>query len=143
MVAGTPRQPAGDGAIPVGAVLFNVAATSLPAIVHILIDQMIYEGQIKPQDRDDILRTLLLEHKYGWGRWPQRGGTPSVQAGSGPSESRWSLARGGKAPPWFGFASQPSLGVPAIPPELGLSYGVLGGGCQVAPAHLMPPLLLL
>uniref|UniRef100_A0A8B9ZCJ2 Anion exchange protein n=1 Tax=Buteo japonicus TaxID=224669 RepID=A0A8B9ZCJ2_9AVES len=99
-------------ALPKGAVLFNVAATSLPAIVHILIDQMIYEGQIKPQDRDDILRTLLLEHKYGWGRWPQRGGTPSVQAGSGPSESRWSLARGGKAPPWFGcaaFLEQPTL----------------------------------
>uniref|UniRef100_A0A8B9Z465 Anion exchange protein n=1 Tax=Buteo japonicus TaxID=224669 RepID=A0A8B9Z465_9AVES len=95
-------------ALPKGAVLFNVAATSLPAIVHILIDQMIYEGQIKPQDRDDILRTLLLEHKYGWGRWPQRGGTPSVQAGSGPSESRWSLARGGKAPPPSG-ATRPQL----------------------------------
>lgn len=67
MVAGTPCQPAGDGAIPVGAVLFNVAANSLAAIAHVLIDQMIYEGQIKPQDRDDILRTLLLEHKYGWG----------------------------------------------------------------------------
>ncbi|XP_009462893.1 PREDICTED: band 3 anion transport protein [Nipponia nippon] len=47
-----------------GAVLLDVAATSLPAIAHILIDEMIYEGQIKPQDRDDILRTLLLQHKH-------------------------------------------------------------------------------
>ncbi|KAM6333831.1 band 3 anion transport protein isoform 2-T2 [Alca torda] len=47
-----------------GAVLLDVAATSLAAIAHILIDQMIYEGQIKPQDRDDILRTLLLQHKH-------------------------------------------------------------------------------
>ncbi|KAM6042992.1 LOW QUALITY PROTEIN: band 3 anion transport protein [Theristicus caerulescens] len=47
-----------------GAVLLDVAANSLPAIAHILIDQMIYEGQIKPQDRDDILRTLLLQHKH-------------------------------------------------------------------------------
>nr|XP_021139161.1 band 3 anion transport protein isoform X1 [Columba livia] len=47
-----------------GAVLFDVAATSLAAIAHVLIDQMIYEGQIKTQDREDILRTLLLQHKH-------------------------------------------------------------------------------
>ncbi|XP_051496262.1 band 3 anion transport protein isoform X2 [Apus apus] len=47
-----------------GAVLLDVEATSLAAIAHVLIDQMIYEGQIKPQDRDDILRTLLLQHKH-------------------------------------------------------------------------------
>ncbi|XP_068022513.1 band 3 anion transport protein isoform X3 [Melanerpes formicivorus] len=47
-----------------GAVLLDVAATSLAAVAHALIDQMIYEGQIKPQDRDDILRTLLLQHKH-------------------------------------------------------------------------------
>ncbi|GAB0198945.1 band 3 anion transport protein [Grus japonensis] len=47
-----------------GAVLLDVAATSLAAIAHVLIDQMIYEGQIKPQDREDILRTLLLQHKH-------------------------------------------------------------------------------
>ncbi|XP_064329575.1 band 3 anion transport protein [Phalacrocorax carbo] len=47
-----------------GAVLFDVAATSLAAIAHILIDQMIYEGQIKPQDQEAILRTLLLQHKH-------------------------------------------------------------------------------
>ena len=41
-----------------------MAANSLAAIAHILIDQMIYEGQIKPQDHEDILRTLLLQHKY-------------------------------------------------------------------------------
>ncbi|XP_050767636.1 LOW QUALITY PROTEIN: band 3 anion transport protein [Gymnogyps californianus] len=47
-----------------GAVLLDVAANSLAAIAHILIDQMIYEGQIKPQDHEDILRTLLLQHKH-------------------------------------------------------------------------------
>ncbi|XP_025914984.1 band 3 anion transport protein isoform X1 [Apteryx rowi] len=47
-----------------GAVLLDVAATSLPGIAHVLIDQMIYEGQIKPQDREAILRTLLLQHKH-------------------------------------------------------------------------------
>ncbi|PKU30435.1 band 3 anion transport protein isoform x2 [Limosa lapponica baueri] len=59
-----------------GAVLLDVEANSLAAIAHVLIDQMIYEGQIKPQDRDDILRTLLLQHKYGGGQQPRGGGTP-------------------------------------------------------------------
>ncbi|XP_030364552.1 band 3 anion transport protein isoform X3 [Strigops habroptila] len=47
-----------------GAVLLDVAANSLAAIARVLIDQMIYEGQIKPQDGHDILRTLLLQHKH-------------------------------------------------------------------------------
>ncbi|XP_009076260.1 PREDICTED: band 3 anion transport protein, partial [Acanthisitta chloris] len=47
-----------------GTVLLDVAAKSLPAIVHVLLDQMIYEGQIKPQDREDIMRTLLLRHSH-------------------------------------------------------------------------------
>ncbi|KAM4884258.1 band 3 anion transport protein isoform 3-T4 [Sylvia borin] len=47
-----------------GAVLLNLEANSLPAIVHILLDQLIYEGQIKPQDREDVMRTLLLRHSH-------------------------------------------------------------------------------
>uniref|UniRef100_U3JQN7 Anion exchange protein n=1 Tax=Ficedula albicollis TaxID=59894 RepID=U3JQN7_FICAL len=47
-----------------GAILLGVEATSLPAIVHILLDQLIYEGQLKPQDRDDVMRTLLLRHGH-------------------------------------------------------------------------------
>ncbi|XP_057897589.1 band 3 anion transport protein [Melospiza georgiana] len=47
-----------------GAILLNMEANSLPAIVHILLDQLIYEGQMKPQDRDDVMRTLLLRHSH-------------------------------------------------------------------------------
>ncbi|KAM6107947.1 band 3 anion transport protein [Pterocles gutturalis] len=47
-----------------GTVVFDVAATSLAAVSHVLIDQMIYEGQLQPQDREDVLRTLLLQHKH-------------------------------------------------------------------------------
>ncbi|XP_069733378.1 band 3 anion transport protein isoform X2 [Phaenicophaeus curvirostris] len=47
-----------------GAVLLDVAAPSLAAIAHMVIDQLIYEGHIKPQDQEDILRTLLLQHKH-------------------------------------------------------------------------------
>ncbi|KAF4804474.1 Band 3 anion transport protein [Turdus rufiventris] len=47
-----------------GAILLGVEATSLPATVHILLDQLIYEGQLKPQDRDDVMRTLLLRHSH-------------------------------------------------------------------------------
>ncbi|XP_069642706.1 band 3 anion transport protein isoform X1 [Haliaeetus albicilla] len=82
-------------ALPKGAVLFNVAATSLPAIAHTLIDQMIYEGQIKPQDRDDILRTLLLEHKHP--SEAKQFGTPSPaqlqRSGTGQAETEQPLLR--------------------------------------------------
>ncbi|KAM6993761.1 band 3 anion transport protein isoform 2-T2 [Passerculus sandwichensis] len=47
-----------------GAILLNTEANSLPAVVHILLDQLIYEGQMKPQDRDDVMRTLLLRHSH-------------------------------------------------------------------------------
>lgn len=49
---------------PAGVVLLDVAATSLAAVAHVLLDQLIYEGQLKPQHRDDVLRALLLRHKY-------------------------------------------------------------------------------
>uniref|UniRef100_A0A672UR41 Anion exchange protein n=1 Tax=Strigops habroptila TaxID=2489341 RepID=A0A672UR41_STRHB len=54
-----------------GAVLLDVAANSLAAIARVLIDQMIYEGQIKPQDGHDILRTLLLQHNLSGAGRPQ------------------------------------------------------------------------
>ncbi|XP_019466682.1 band 3 anion transport protein-like, partial [Meleagris gallopavo] len=47
-----------------GIVLLDVAATSLAAMAHTLLEQLIYEGQLKPQHRDDVLRALLLQHKY-------------------------------------------------------------------------------
>ncbi|KAJ7427600.1 Band 3 anion transport protein [Willisornis vidua] len=47
-----------------GGILLDVAANSMPAIVHVLLDQMIYEGQLKPQDRDDVQRMLLLRHSH-------------------------------------------------------------------------------
>lgn len=125
MVVGTPHQLVSDGAIPTGAVLFDVAATSLAAIAHVLIDQMIYEGQIKTQDREDILRTLLLQHKYARCSRPQ--GDPIIWAGSSPSEHCWNLAWGGKAPPCFGFTSQLRLGVPTYPQGWDCLTGVWGG----------------
>ncbi|XP_072212552.1 band 3 anion transport protein isoform X2 [Excalfactoria chinensis] len=47
-----------------GVVLLDVAATSLAALAHTLLEQLIYEGQLKPQHREDVLRALLLQHKH-------------------------------------------------------------------------------
>ncbi|XP_062451446.1 LOW QUALITY PROTEIN: band 3 anion transport protein [Rhea pennata] len=47
-----------------GAVLLDVVETSLAGIAHMLVDQLIYEGQVKPQDQETLLRTLLLQHKH-------------------------------------------------------------------------------
>ncbi|KAM6238583.1 band 3 anion transport protein [Porphyrio hochstetteri] len=78
-----------------GAVLLDVTATSLPAIAHTLIDQMIYEGQIKPQDRDDILRTLLLQHKHPSEAESARTMQPALlqRSGTGRAETEQPLLR--------------------------------------------------
>ncbi|XP_043359412.1 band 3 anion transport protein isoform X2 [Dermochelys coriacea] len=47
-----------------GTVLLDLPEKFLAGITHQLIDQMIYEGQLKPQDRETILRTLLLQHSH-------------------------------------------------------------------------------
>uniref|UniRef100_A0A8C3UWN5 Anion exchange protein n=1 Tax=Catharus ustulatus TaxID=91951 RepID=A0A8C3UWN5_CATUS len=85
-----------------GAILLGVEATSLPAIVHILLDQLIYEGQLKPQDRDDAMRTLLLRHRYsqGWGSRGRPGTLPSVSSSG-----------------WGRFVPQPELGAPSGVPK--------------------------
>ncbi|XP_042643397.1 band 3 anion transport protein isoform X6 [Tyto alba] len=82
-------------ALPKGIMLLDVAANSLVAIAYILIDQMIFQGQIKPQDREDILRTLLLQHKH-----PREGesvGTLSPallqRSGAGQAETEQPLLR--------------------------------------------------
>ncbi|TFK10839.1 putative tRNA (uracil-O(2)-)-methyltransferase [Platysternon megacephalum] len=47
-----------------GTVLLDLPEKFLAGITNQLIDQMIYEGQLKPQDREAILRTLLLKHSH-------------------------------------------------------------------------------
>ncbi|XP_074797048.1 band 3 anion transport protein isoform X2 [Natator depressus] len=47
-----------------GTVLLDLPEKFLAGITNQLIDQMIYEGQLKPQDRETILRTLLLQHSH-------------------------------------------------------------------------------
>lgn len=59
-----PKRGAKTRCHPAGIVLLDVAATSLAAVAHTLLEQLIYEGQLKPQHREDVLRALLLQHKY-------------------------------------------------------------------------------
>lgn len=113
-MARTLRWLDGDSAVPTGAILLNVEATSLPAIVHILLDQLIYEGQMKPQDRDDVMRTLLLRHRYNQGR-RSRGG-PRVW--DPPQHVQLEPGSEGES-----SAPQPPLGVPAHP----RGWSCLGG----------------
>ncbi|XP_044855574.1 band 3 anion transport protein [Mauremys mutica] len=47
-----------------GTILLDLPEKFLAGITNQLIDQMIYEGQLKPQDREAILRTLLLQHSH-------------------------------------------------------------------------------
>ncbi|XP_069490400.1 band 3 anion transport protein isoform X2 [Ambystoma mexicanum] len=47
-----------------GTVLLDLPEKTLPGIACQLIDQMIFEGQLRPQDREDVLRALLLQHSH-------------------------------------------------------------------------------
>ncbi|XP_076088046.1 band 3 anion transport protein-like isoform X4 [Mytilus galloprovincialis] len=47
-----------------GTMLLDIEATDLPTIVNNIIDSMIIHDQIKPENKGNILRTLLLKHKH-------------------------------------------------------------------------------
>uniref|UniRef100_A0A803TIE7 Solute carrier family 4 member 1 (Diego blood group) n=1 Tax=Anolis carolinensis TaxID=28377 RepID=A0A803TIE7_ANOCA len=47
-----------------GTVLLDLPERSLAGIANQVLDQMIYEGQLKPEDREMVLRTLLLQHSH-------------------------------------------------------------------------------
>lgn len=49
---------------PAGTVLLDLAETSLAGVANKLLDSFIYEDQIRPQDRDELLRALLLKRRY-------------------------------------------------------------------------------
>nr|XP_033773576.1 band 3 anion transport protein isoform X2 [Geotrypetes seraphini] len=47
-----------------GTVLLDLQEKNLAGIFCQLIDQMIYEGHLRPQDREELLRALLLQHSH-------------------------------------------------------------------------------
>uniref|UniRef100_A0A8C5HHT8 Anion exchange protein n=1 Tax=Gouania willdenowi TaxID=441366 RepID=A0A8C5HHT8_GOUWI len=46
-----------------GAILLDLEQTSLPGIVHIVVETMIISDQIRAEDRPSVLRALLLKHR--------------------------------------------------------------------------------
>ncbi|KAL2764893.1 band 3 anion transport protein [Daubentonia madagascariensis] len=47
-----------------GTVLLDLPETSLAGVANQLLDRFIYEEQIRPQDREELLRALLLKHSH-------------------------------------------------------------------------------
>uniref|UniRef100_A0A8C5HI50 Anion exchange protein n=1 Tax=Gouania willdenowi TaxID=441366 RepID=A0A8C5HI50_GOUWI len=47
-----------------GAILLDLEQTSLPGIVHIVVETMIISDQIRAEDRPSVLRALLLKHSH-------------------------------------------------------------------------------
>ncbi|XP_016047494.1 band 3 anion transport protein [Erinaceus europaeus] len=47
-----------------GTVLLDLKETSLAGVVNQLLDRFIFEEQIRPDDRDELLRVLLLKHSH-------------------------------------------------------------------------------
>lgn len=47
-----------------GAVLLDLEQTTLPGIAHLMVETMIISDQIRAEDRANVLRALLLKHRY-------------------------------------------------------------------------------
>lgn len=75
-----------------GTVLLDLSETSLAGVASQLLDRFIYEEQIRPQDREELLRVLLLKRRCprlpGPGLRTPRAHLPSPSAPSSPWGSR-------------------------------------------------------
>lgn len=70
-----------------GTVLLDLSETSMAGVANQLLDRFIYEEQIRPQDRDELLRVLLLKHSHAGDLEALGGVKPTVVTRSGePSE---------------------------------------------------------
>lgn len=70
-----------------GTFLLDLAETSLAGVANKLLDSFIYEDQIRPQDRDELLRALLLKRSHAEDLKDLEGVKPAVLTHSGaPSE---------------------------------------------------------
>uniref|UniRef100_A0A8C7C138 Anion exchange protein n=1 Tax=Neovison vison TaxID=452646 RepID=A0A8C7C138_NEOVI len=70
-----------------GTVLLDLPETSLAGVANQLLDGFIYEEQIRPEARDQLLRVLLLQHSHAGDLEALGGVKPAVLTRSGdPSE---------------------------------------------------------
>lgn len=66
-----------------GTFLLDLAETSLAGVANKLLDSFIYEDQIRPQDRDELLRALLLKRSHAEDLKDLEGVKPAVLTRSG------------------------------------------------------------
>uniref|UniRef100_A0A8C0F012 Anion exchange protein n=1 Tax=Bubo bubo TaxID=30461 RepID=A0A8C0F012_BUBBB len=57
-----------------GAVLLDLEQTTLPGIAHLMVETMIISDQIRAEDRANVLRALLLKHRWGARLWREAKG---------------------------------------------------------------------
>lgn len=80
--------------LPAGTVLLDLAETSLAGVANKLLDSFIFDDQIRPQDRDELLRALLLKRRCSaclpgpaWPSHPMGSSPPSNPKSSYPSST--------------------------------------------------------
>nr|AEB80408.1 SLC4A1 [Lemur catta] len=66
-----------------GTVLLDLPETSLAGVANQLLDRFIFEDQIRPEDRETLLRTLLLKHSHAGDLENLGGVEPAVLQRSG------------------------------------------------------------
>ncbi|XP_049635031.1 LOW QUALITY PROTEIN: band 3 anion transport protein [Suncus etruscus] len=66
-----------------GTVLLDLQETSLAGVANQLLDRFIFEEQVRPNDRDELLRVLLLSHSHAGDLEALGGVKPTVVTRSG------------------------------------------------------------
>uniref|UniRef100_A0A8C0SSC9 Anion exchange protein n=1 Tax=Canis lupus familiaris TaxID=9615 RepID=A0A8C0SSC9_CANLF len=123
-----------------GTVLLDLPETSLAGVANQLLDQFIYEEQIRPQDRDLLLRVLLLKHSHAGDLEALGGVKPAVLMRSGdpsqpllpqqPSLETQLFCKQGEG----GTEDSPSRILEKIPPDSEATLVLVG-------KQLVPPLI--
>lgn len=98
-----------------GAILLDLEQTTLPGIAHLVVETMIISDQIKAEDRANVLRALLLKHRWAqaagegeWGQWQayRWGWGHMGQEREAGREAGWSL---GSHWEWISWGQVPCL----------------------------------
>uniref|UniRef100_A0A8C8ZRU7 Anion exchange protein n=1 Tax=Prolemur simus TaxID=1328070 RepID=A0A8C8ZRU7_PROSS len=120
-----------------GTVLLDLPETSLAGVANQLLDKFIFEDQIRPQDRETLLRTLLLKHSHAGDLENLGGVEPAVLERSGdvsqpllqqqPSLETQLFCQQGEGGPG---GHSPSEILKEIPPDAEATLVLVGKSCR-------------
>lgn len=128
--------------LPAGTVLLDLPETSLAGVANQLLDRFIYEEQIRPQDREELLRVLLLKHRCP--TCPDLGSTPKGPTSPAHLPQALPGSPNGPSPASLGPTFLPEWFLPLTPLEgWPCPHAQIGGPLEGRLSRSFPPFILL